>query len=130
MSAAAAAKAILAGTVLLIILDAGWLAFRMDYHKALFQAVQGAPIQVRYIPAAIVYIILAAMIYMFVLQTTATPLAAAKKGALLGGAMYAFYDATNLATLKGWTWEMAITDSLWGAVLSGLGAACLKWLKF
>ena len=123
-------KATIVGTILLIILDAGWLAFRMDYHKTLFQAVQGAPIQVRYLPAAIVYIILAATLYMFVLRTTTTVTEAVKKGALLGGAMYAFYDATNLATLKGWTWEMAITDSLWGAVLSGVGAGCLKYLKF
>jgi uncharacterized membrane protein len=31
--------------------------------------------------------------------------------------MYAFYDFTNLATLKDWYLGLSIVDTLWGGVL-------------
>lgn len=127
MSAATAtATAIL--TLILVAIDAVWLTIRLGYHKTLFRAVQGSDIQVRYLPAVLVYIILAFVLYKFVISSgNQTYAQVAARGALLGGLMYAFYDATNLATLRGWTWEMAITDSVWGAVLSGAASAAGLW---
>lgn len=48
---------------------------------------------------------------------------AALNGALLGFLAYATYDATNLATLKGYTATVAIVDVLWGTFLTGTAAA-------
>jgi uncharacterized membrane protein len=42
---------------------------------------------------------------------------AAISGAILGLLMYAFYDFTNLATLKDWSLGLSIVDTLWGGVL-------------
>jgi len=39
-------------------------------------------------------------------------------GAILGFLAYGTYEATNLATLKGWTWSMAVIDVTWGVVLT------------
>lgn len=43
-------------------------------------------------------------------------------GALLGLLAYGTYEATNMATLRGWSWTMVITDVTWGAVLSATSA--------
>jgi len=44
-------------------------------------------------------------------------------GALFGFVVYATYDLTNLATLKGWTAGVAVADILWGATLTGAAAS-------
>lgn len=44
-------------------------------------------------------------------------------GALFGLFAYGTYEATNLATLKGWTVRMAVLDVAWGAALTGVAAA-------
>lgn len=43
-------------------------------------------------------------------------------GAILGLLAYGTYEATNMATLRGWSWQMVVTDTLWGAVLTGISA--------
>ena len=50
------------------------------------------------------------------------PLAALVSGALLGAMAYGTYEFTNLATLKGWHWQMVVVDVTWGAVLTGVSA--------
>lgn len=45
-------------------------------------------------------------------------LPAVMAGALFGLVAYATYDMTNLATIKGFTWRVAVVDMLWGTVLS------------
>lgn len=40
-------------------------------------------------------------------------------GALLGLMCYATYEFTNIATLRGWSWEQVILDTLWGGILTG-----------
>jgi len=43
-------------------------------------------------------------------------------GALLGFIAYGTYEATNMATLKGWSWSMVATDVVWGAILTASSA--------
>ena len=40
--------------------------------------------------------------------------------ALIGLLGYATYDLTNLATLRNWTTALALTNLVWGAVLSAV----------
>lgn len=42
--------------------------------------------------------------------------------AVFGVLAYATYDITNMATLKGWSWEVAVVDIVWGGVLSAVSA--------
>lgn len=44
-------------------------------------------------------------------------------GSFLGLLAYATYEVTNFSTLKGWTIQMLLLDTLWGGVLGGLTAA-------
>lgn len=48
---------------------------------------------------------------------------AALDGALFGLFCYGTYEATNLATLKGWTPRIAAIDTAWGAVVTAITAA-------
>ncbi|MGN6682641.1 MAG: DUF2177 family protein [Devosia sp.] len=43
-------------------------------------------------------------------------------GALLGLVAYGTYDMTNMATLKGWSLQVALVDVAWGTVLTMLAA--------
>lgn len=55
------------------------------------------------------------------------------RGALLGAVAYGTYDLTNLATLKGYTWQVAAVDIVWGTVLTGTVAVAgyyiARWLN-
>jgi uncharacterized membrane protein len=55
------------------------------------------------------------------------PMLAARQGALAGLLAYGTYEATNLATLKGWEWSMLALDMSWGAAISGTSAAIAVW---
>ena len=61
-----------------------------------------------------------------------TPQRALALGAALGFLCYATYDLTNLATLKGWPWQIVLIDMLWGTVLTAsvsvAGYYNVRWL--
>ena len=44
-------------------------------------------------------------------------------GTFLGLLAYSTYEFTNFSTLKGWTIQMVLLDTMWGGVLGGLTAA-------
>ena len=48
--------------------------------------------------------------------------------ALLGALGYGTYEFTSLAVMKGWTWQMVITDLTWGTLLTGTTAAGGVWI--
>lgn len=76
--------------------------------------------------AAVFYVIyLAGVVYFAVLPAlTAGGLPVALlNGAMLGFLAYATYDATNLATLKGYPAIVAVVDVIWGTFLTATAAA-------
>ena len=46
----------------------------------------------------------------------------ALNGAILWFLAYGTYEATNMATLRGWSWAMVATDVTWGTFLTMLTA--------
>ena len=94
--------------VLLLLADLPWLMVSGPYVSSMIQRIQGSPLNLAYLPAAVVYV---AMAYL-VLQTK-TPLEAF----YVGAATYAVYDFTNLATLKNYDFSFAVVDTLWGGIL-------------
>ncbi len=48
-------------------------------------------------------------------------------GALLGLIAYGTYDATNLATLRGYSAQLALVDVVWGTCLSATAAGAGYW---
>ena len=109
----------------LIAMDAVWLTVRRSYHESLFASIQKSPLTVRIVPAILVYVLVASALYYFVFMVgrASTSMEAGKLGALLGGSMYGLYDLTNYATLRGYTLEMTVVDTLWGMITCGVAAA-------
>ena len=106
----------------ILALDAAWLTFRAGYHSAFFKSVQGSPLIVRVVPAALVYVLIPVAIGYLVVDHVKTIQEAGIRGAALGTAMYGLYDLTNYATLTKWTLEMTITDILWGTFVCSAGS--------
>ncbi|MGF1502564.1 MAG: DUF2177 family protein [Paracoccaceae bacterium] len=50
------------------------------------------------------------------------PLIALRDGAILGLMAYGTYEATNMATLRGWSWPMVAIDTAWGTALTAVSA--------
>jgi uncharacterized membrane protein len=110
----------------MLVLDGVWLTANNAYHRSVFAAIQGKPLAVRLIPAAIVYIIMIGAVWFFAVEPSKTWLEAAGRGALIGLAMYGVYDMTNYATLTAYPLTFAISDMLWGTFLCGAVAAAAK----
>ena len=123
----------LAGIISFIILDYIWLAqiakgFYLDKLAGHIKVENGA--LVPYLPAIpLVYIVAVIGIWVFVLSKVTTATEAALYGALLGFCMYAFYDFTNLATLKDYPWSLTIVDILWGTVLVSVVTVIMFFIK-
>jgi uncharacterized membrane protein len=122
-------KSILVTALTMLVLDAVWLTFRRSYHESLIKSVQGTISSIRIIPAILIYILLPASTTYFATNHSKTSVEALKNGAIFGASMYALYDLTNLATLKGWTMEMTIIDILWGTVICSVGAFSGYFMK-
>jgi uncharacterized membrane protein len=125
---AAAVKIIVIALMSLLIIDAVWLFIRYDYHKILFESIQKQTFNVRILSALSVYIIMALMIYLYVIKDARSFKEAGIKGTILGALIYLFYDLTNYATFQNWTFEMVVVDSAWGAFLCGTVGAITYYM--
>jgi uncharacterized membrane protein len=75
--------------------------------------------------AAVFYVIyLAGIVYFAVVPALASGgmATALLNGAMLGFLAYSTYDATNLATLKGYPAAVAVVDVVWGTFLTATAA--------
>ena len=104
-----------AGVIFLV--DIFWLLTGGIYARRMTERIQGKPIEVRFVSAAMVYFFLAFML----LQTKS-----AKEAFLYGVAIYGVYDFTNHAVLDQYDWKFAIADTLWGGVLFVVARHLLK----
>lgn len=110
--------------LVILALDAVWLTGNAAFHRQVFATIQGSPLQVRVVPAAISYALMIAGVWFFAVKPSGTDwLAAAGRGAALGALMYGVYDMTNLATLTKYPMRYAITDMIWGTALCATVAA-------
>ena len=98
----------LVSAVLLLALDIPWLYVNQGVAGSMIRSIQGSPVELRVIPAIIVYFLLA---YLLTIPSSA------KEAFLLGAATYGVYDATNYATLKNYSHVFAVADTLWGGIL-------------
>jgi uncharacterized membrane protein len=115
---------ILTITATLLILDAGWLTAIAPTVRKLWASIQGSPLQIRWAPAAVVYVLLTLGTWYFAVSPAdTTPLTAAARGAALGLVAYGVYDMTLYATVTKYPLGMAIADMAWGAFLCGTAAA-------
>lgn len=110
----------LAALATLAVLDALWLGVvsREFYKARLGQFLLEQPL---WWAAILFYLIHAAGVAVFAVPpavTAGTWTAAVLYGALFGFCVYAAYDLTNLATLRGWSMAVSLVDLAWGAVVT------------
>lgn len=123
----------LAGIVTMMLLDYIWLAkvakgFYLDKLSAHITVTNGS--LVPYLPAVpLVYAVAIVSLWVFALTKADTLSQAFLYSALLGFCMYAFYDFTNLATLKDYPWSLAIVDIIWGMLLIGATGTVMFFVK-
>jgi len=104
---------------ILFVVDMVWLLTGGIYARKMTERIQGSPIQLRFISAALVYIFLAYLL----LQTKSY-----KEAFMYGVSVYAVYDLTNYAIFEHYDWKFAIADSLWGGILFVSARYLLKTL--
>lgn len=110
----------LAAFVTLAILDALWLGVvsREFYKARLGQLLLEQPL---WWAAILFYLIHAAGVAVFAAppaMAAGSWIAAMLYGGLFGFCVYAAYDLTNLATLRGWPMAVSLVDLAWGAVVT------------
>ena len=112
----------LATLVTLAILDAAWLGVvsREFYKARLGQLLLEQP---QWYAAILFYLIHALAIVVFVVPLATSWVSAVLFGALFGFCVYAAYDLTNLATLRGWPLTVSLVDLAWGAAVTAAAAA-------
>jgi uncharacterized membrane protein len=95
--------------LLFILCDLPWLYVSSSTVMPMIKKIQGGmPLEIRWAAAVPVYIALAYLIQL--------PKSTAEAG-LVGLSTYAIYDFTNLSTLRDYSLEFAVADSLWGGIL-------------
>ena len=92
----------------LVLIDLFWIATGGIYARSIAERIQGSPLEIRYIPAAITYLFLAYML----LETKSY-----KQAFMYGVCIYGVYDFTTMTVLKGYDWQFALADTLWGGCL-------------
>lgn len=115
----------LAALATLAALDALWLGTvgRQFYKTRLGPLLLDRP---RWAIAIAFYLIHAAGIVAFAVPPAGGWLPAWLYGAAFGFCVYAAYDITNLATMRGWPIAVSVVDLAWGVVVTA--AACVAAL--
>jgi len=103
----------LISAILFISIDFVYLMMIPGFFNSQIQRVQGSPIKVNYLGAALCYIFLIVGINYFIIK----PRKSVSDAFLLGIVIYGFYETTNYALLKNWSIWTVIIDTLLGGTL-------------
>lgn len=127
-------RALLAGLVSIVALDALWLGGLMGgfYRTALgpiARTTADGSLAPLWAAAAPVYVCLALGQYFFVMPKVAPGAYgdALLWGALFGVVVYGVYDFTNWSTLRGFSATLAFVDVGWGMTASAIVAAIMRF---
>jgi uncharacterized membrane protein len=111
------------------VLDGIWISLNLPMYNRMYSSVQGSPMRVNMVGAALSYIFIFVAIAFIVAprikESKGTLWDCIKEGGLVGLCIYAIYNFTNLATLTNYSLNVAILDTLWGATLFTLVALIL-----
>ena len=104
---------LLVSAIVFISIDFIYLNVMKGYFDNQIKMVQGSPIKMNYLGAALCYIFLIIGINYFIIK----PRKSVSDAFLLGIIIYGVYETTNLALLKNWSILTVVIDTLWGGLL-------------
>jgi uncharacterized membrane protein len=104
---------LLVSAIVLISIDFIYLNLIKGYFNNQIKMVQGSPMSINYLGAAICYILLVTGINYFIIK----PRKSVSDAFLLGIIIYGVFETTNYALFKNWSLLTVIIDTLWGGIL-------------
>lgn len=113
-------KSYLVSLLVLFPIDAVWLTLTKKIYNAWlspFERVFNIPAAILvylFIPFGLVYLVISKHV------GSAPNMKIVMEAFIYGVCSYSVYDLTNLATLKGWSVQMVITDIIWGGILCSI----------
>ena len=115
----------LLSAIVLISIDFVYLNVMKGYFSNQVKMVQGSPLKVNFLGAAICYIFLIVGINYFIIK----PRRSVADAFLLGIVIYGVYETTNYALFSNWSIISVIIDTLWGGLLFASTAYVVEKLK-
>ena len=115
----------LISAIVFITIDFVYLNIIKDYFNNQIKSVQGSPVKVNFLGAALCYIFLIIGINYFIIK----PRKSVNEAFLLGLVIYGVYETTNYALLKDWSIVTVIMDTLWGGILFAVTTYIINMLR-
>jgi uncharacterized membrane protein len=116
---------LLISAITLIAVDFIYLSGIKSFFTNQIQRVQGSPMKVNLLGAAICYVFLVAGINYFIIK----PRKSVTDAFLLGIVIYGVYETTNYALFKDWSIFTVIIDTLWGGTLFAITTYIVNLLR-
>ncbi len=103
----------LVSAIVLISIDYIYLTVIKDFFENQINKVQGSPLKINFLGAALCYVFLIIGLNYFIIK----PHKSISDAFLLGIIIYGVYETTNYALFKNWSIITVIIDTLWGGLL-------------
>ncbi len=107
---------LLISAIVFITIDSFYLNSMKGYFEKQIQDVQGSPLKINYMGAALCYLFLIIGLNYFIIK----PKKSVQDAFLLGLVIYGVYETTNYALFKKWSLLTVFIDTLWGGILFAL----------
>jgi len=112
----------LVSAVVFIVIDFVYLNVMKGYFDNQIKSIQGSPIKMNYLGAALCYILLIVGINYFIIK----PNRSVQDAFLLGIVIYGVFETTNMALFSKWSWITVIMDTTWGGLLFAITTYLVK----
>ncbi len=116
----------LLSAIVMISLDFVYLTVMKGYFSNQVKAVQGTPLKINYLGAAICYVFLITGLNYFIIK----PRKSVTDAFLLGIVIYGVYETTNYALFSNWSIISVIIDTLWGGLLFASTTYVVEKLRY
>lgn len=106
----------------MLVLDYIWLKLNKSSYDKLIRFIQGSPISVKVIPAAIAYFLMFVglifiVIPMIEMSKDTSFINIIKIAGLFGLCVYGIWNMTNMAIFKNYSIKVAVMDTMWGVFI-------------
>lgn len=116
----------LLSAIVMISLDFVYLNVMKGYFMNQVKMVQGTPLKLNYLGAAICYIFLITGLNYFIIK----PRKSVTDAFLFGLVVYGVYETTNYALFSNWSLISVIIDTLWGGLLFASTTYVVEKLRY
>ena len=99
--------------VILLVVDGTYLSLTGATFIKMVESVQKSAVRIRWLGAAICYLCMALLLYLFAIRKNSNYV----ETFLLGSLSYGIYDSVNYSLFSGWNGWLALQDTAWGGVL-------------